>query len=524
MPFGPRCRAAHSCCEIYDGGRGFVKSLIVMDLPRTDSNNKFILEGPMRSKGFVMTLAALLLASIFSHKSQAQVASRGDLKEIAAEAYIFAYPMVVMATAREIMTSVPRSSTTKAPVNSVAKQRVIPNENSNQIYPETDTLASLAWLDLSQEPIVLSFPNAGQRFISFSLISAWGEVFAAPGSRTLGNQKRDVVITGPGFKGTLPPTMQRIVAPTNSVWMVGRTQVNGAGDYDRVYGYQDKFKATPLSYFNKKTAPPLPVTFNIDVDHRTPILEQVDNLDARVFFATFAAELKQNPPAQTDGKIISKMAALGIFPDKEFDYDRLPASVREALNSGYFAGQEKFASFQRGTPNLRVVNGWGHPILAGRYGTNYQARALMTKLGLATSAPQDLALAQALVDGRGERLNGSFKYVLKFPKGTTPPVKGFWSLSLYNTRKFFAANSANKFAIHSRDELVKNPDGSIEIYIQSISPGKKLESNWLPSPTGEDFSLVTRFYWPKPSVLDGSWKMPSLEKVPEFKNLSDNLY
>ncbi|UYL08505.1 DUF1214 domain-containing protein [Bdellovibrio sp. SKB1291214] len=479
---------------------------------------------------FISTLRTLLfsvLMSWVSSQSQAQEVSPARdsaLKRIAAETYIYAYPLVVMATTREVMTAVPRPGKEKAPLNQLANRRLLPNENSSETYPETDTLGSVAWLDVSKEPVVVSWPHPGNRFVLFSLISAWGEVFAAPGTRTVGSQKKSFIITGPYWKGAVPSSMQRIISPTNSVWMVGRVQVNGLSDYDGIYAFQDQMKITPLSRISKKAIKASPVPFNIDVDSRTPILEQVENMDARVFFATFVAELKNNPPAQTDGAIISKMAALGMFPDKVFQYDQLPAHVKEALNSGYFAGQESFAKFQRGTPNLRMANGWGHPILAGRYGTNYQVRALMTKLGLETAAPQDMTLAQAMVDRRGERLNGGFKYLLKFPKDKLPPVQGFWSVSLYNTRKFFVPNSLNRFALTGSEGLKKNTDGSIDIYVQAVSPGKSLESNWLPAPANEDFSLVMRMYWPRQSVLDGTWKIPALEKIPEFKNLSDNLF
>jgi hypothetical protein len=482
----------------------------------------------MRFKSTLLTLlSSVLLSCASSQSTNAQVAAVApdrELKKIAADAYIYAYPMVVMATTREVMTAVPRPGRDKAPLNQISNKRLLPNENSPEIYPESDTLSSVSWLDVSKEPVVVSWPNPGNRFILFSLISAWGEVFAAPGTRTVGSQKKDFVVTGPNWRGAVPANMQRIVAPTNSVWMIGRTQVNGVSDYDGIYGFQDQLKVTPLSQIGKKIKTNLPVTFNIDVDSRTPILEQVENMDARVFFATFVSELKKNPPAKTDGAIVSKIAALGMFPDKKFEYDQLPAATKEAINSGYFAGQKEFAEFQRGTPNLRVANGWGHPILAGRYGTNYQVRALMMKLGLETAAPQDMALAQAMVDGRGERLNGGFKYLLKFPKDKLPPVQGFWSVSLYNTRKFFVPNTLNRFALNSTQGLKKNADGSIDIYVQAVSPGKNLESNWLPAPASEDFSLVMRMYWPRQSVLDGSWKIPALEKIPEFKNLSENLY
>ncbi len=479
----------------------------------------------MRLNHVILTfLSSLLMSCASSKATNAQVPTNGDgIKQIAADAYIYAYPLVVNATTREVMTAVPRPGREKAPMNQLANQRLPPTSNSTITYAEPDVLNSTAWLDLSKEPLVIDLPDAGKRFVTLSLVSAWGEVFAAPGTRTTGGQKKQLILTGPQWTGTVPTNMQRIVAPTNSVWLVGRTQLKSSADYDRVYRFQDNLRITTLSEYGQKIIKPMSVNFNLDVDVRTPILDQVDNMDARNYFSAFASELRKNPPAPTDGAMISRLAALGIFPNKDFDYDALPAHVKEGLNSGYFAGQSQFADFQRGTPNLRMVNGWGHPILVGSYGGNYKARALMKKLGFETAAPQDMTFAKASVDGRGERLNGGFKYLLKFPKNQTPPVNGFWTVSLYNTRKFFVPNALERYSLGSDDHLKVNADGSIDLYVQAVSPGKNLESNWLPSPPSEDFNLVMRMYWPQQSVLDGKWKIPELEKIPEFKNLSENL-
>ncbi|WP_413578287.1 DUF1254 domain-containing protein [Bdellovibrio sp. HCB290] len=479
----------------------------------------------MISRLLVLTLLSTILLSCASSEgvnAQMPAAKGDDLKKTAADAYIYAYPMVVMATTREVMTAVPRPTRDQAPINQLANKRTLADSKSTQPYPEADTLSSLSWLDL-QEPQVISLPNAGNRFVVFSMLSAWGEVFTSIGSRVGGNSEKQILVTGPGWSGSVPGGMQHIAAPTNSVWLVGKVQVKGANDLNRVYAYQDKIQISSLSRYISKEPTPSSVTFNVDVDQRTPVLEQVANMDARVYFATFASELQRNPPAQTDGAIISKMAALGIFPNKEFNYDSLPANVKEALNSGYFLGQNQFAEFQRGTPNLRVTNGWGQPILAGQYDGNYRVRALMTKLGFEKDASSDMAFAQATVDERGARLNGSFKYVLKFPKGQTPPVRGFWSVSLYNTRKFYVENPLHRYSLNNSNKFKTNADGSTDIYIQNMSPGREWESNWLPSPAGEDFSLVMRMYWPEPAILDGKWKIPALEKLPEFKNLSENL-
>ena len=106
--------------------------------------------------------------------------------------------------------------------------------------------------------------------------------------------------------------------------------------------------------------------------------------------------------------------------------------------------------------------------------------------------------------------DGAKKYVMHFAKGQLPPVKGFWSLTMYDSGFFFVANPLNRYSVSERNDLKTNPDGSVDLYIQHASPGADKESNWLPAPAGK-FILMLRMYWPQetpPSILDGSWSIP----------------
>jgi hypothetical protein len=116
------------------------------------------------------------------------------------------------------------------------------------------------------------------------------------------------------------------------------------------------------------------------------------------------------------------------------------------------------------------------------------------------------------VDSDGKPYDGSHRYVLHFEKDELPPVRGFWSLSMYDEEMYFADNPIRRYAIGDRDKLRFNKDGSLDIYIQHKSPGKGKKSNWLPAPKG-DFDLVLRAYWPMLEALTGGWNPPAVERV-----------
>jgi hypothetical protein len=96
---------------------------------------------------------------------------------------------------------------------------------------------------------------------------------------------------------------------------------------------------------------------------------------------------------------------------------------------------------------------------------------------------------------------GAARYTVTFAAGQTPPVNGFWSLTIYNKEHLFAPNPLNRFSLGTKSKSMKqNSDGSLTLYFQNESPGADGESNWVPTPADE-FSLFIRAYWPKSQRL-----------------------
>jgi hypothetical protein len=139
----------------------------------------------------------------------------------------------------------------------------------------------------------------------------------------------------------------------------------------------------------------------------------------------------------------------------------------------------------------------------------------MTKLADGANRPHDAVYPTSLKDASDSAYDGANKYVIHFDKGQTPPAEGFWSITMYNSSYFFVANPINRYSISARQNLTRNADGSLDLYVQHDTPGADKESNWLPAPAGK-FVLMMRLYWPDesdPSILDGRRKIPPAKKV-----------
>ncbi len=444
------------------------------------------------------------------------VADKGKLSEeealqIATDAYVYGYPLVTMEMTRRVGTNTEAPEGLRAPMGQFANAREYPNASFHDVTaPNADTLYSSAFLDVSKEPYIVSIPDEGDRYYLMPMLDAYTNVFQVPGKRTTGDKAQTYAITGPGWKGTLPEGVTEYKSPTSMVWILGRTYCTGTPeDYNAVHAIQDKYKLVPLSAYGKDYTPP---KGKVDpaIDMKTAVREQVNKMDAPSYFKLMAALMKDNPPAKADAPIVEKMAKIGIVPGQDFDASKLDPAVAKALPGVSKSGVEKIMAYfnKAGTE----VNGWQIMTKTGEYGTEYLRRAFVTAIGLGANRPQDAVYPTSIVDGAGKPLNGANKYVMHFAKGETPPVQGFWSLTMYDENYFFVANPLNKYTVSPRNELKANADGSIDLYLQNESPGKDMESNWLPAPKG-GFILMLRLYWPNekdPTILNGSWKPPAV--------------
>ncbi|HQS48913.1 MAG: hypothetical protein B7Y12_12025 [Rhizobiales bacterium 24-66-13] len=161
-----------------------------------------------------------------------------------------------------------------------------------------------------------------------------------------------------------------------------------------------------------------------------------------------------------------------------------------------------------------LANGWRTNLTAiGTYGADYLHRAGVAFGGLGANVPDDAVYPTAFADSEGRPLDGAKRYVMHFAKEQLPPVRAFWSLTMYDERQLFTENPLDRYAIGDRDKLVFNPDGSLDLYIQRESPRKDKEANWLPAPKNGAFTMNLRLYWPKTEVIEGNWSPPPVKRA-----------
>jgi hypothetical protein len=446
-------------------------------------------------------------------------AAAQEIQKDAVDAYVYGYPLVTIEMTRRVMTNVEKPETTRAPMGQLVRMRSFPTAAFKDVTaPNVDTLYTTAFFEVGREPWVLTLPDAHGRYYLMPMLDAWTNVFEAPGKRTTGTGKQTYAITGPDWKGTLPAGVKAYRSPTNIVRLMGRIYCSGTPeDYVAVHKMQDEMSLLPLSEYGKPYAAPLG-TVDPQIDMKTPVRDQVNALTAAAYFNLLAQLMKDNPPAAADAPMVAKLARLGIVPGQVFDSSQLGAAGVSALEDVPRLGLARISGWTMGSIQAgvsKVANSWVFTTRTGVYGTDYLQRALITYLGVSANLPDDAIYPTSLADASGQPYIGTNTYVIHFNKDQFPPVHGFWSLTMYDEQFFFVANPLDRYTLSERNKFHKNADGSVDLYLQHDNPGSLKEDNWLPAPDGP-FVLMLRLYWPKetpPSILDGTWKPPVVEKV-----------
>lgn len=433
-----------------------------------------------------------------------QLEESNDPTDIATLAYIWGYPLVITNRAVDFGTD-PNTppGVARGPLNTFTPVRNLINASfTDVVNPNVDTLYSRALIKLNDGPLVLEIPPIPDRYYTFQFMDAYSNNFMFIGSRTNVTSGGTYLISGPNWNGTVPSNMTEVKSPTNTMWLVNRILVNGTQDENNVNKIQDILNLYPLNNENQSSTSSSSVS--------APVSPQPDKVPTTGpgIFDEISKDMASDPPYSYDSNIVAKFKTIGIGPNMK-PSDTQNQTILNALKQGIIEGEKLIDEKVKHGTNL--INGWTFNLKSGNFGTDYLLRAAIAKDSIAQNSPEEAVYSKAYVDGSGNPLKGSQKYVLHFDNDNLPPVKAFWSVTMYNSKSYFEDNPLNRYAIGDRTAGLKyNLDGSLDIYIQHDNPGKDRDSNWLPAPS-DDFNLMLRMYIPEDIVLNGEYKIPPVQ-------------
>jgi hypothetical protein len=445
-----------------------------------------------------------------------------EAKAITKEAYIYGFPMVMNYKTLYNYVIDTENPEYKGPFNQLScEARLFTPDDKAVVTPNADTPYCMFWIDLRAEPMVLNVPEMEpERFYHFQLVDLYTHNFAYVGTLTTGNGAGTYLIAGPDWDGERPDGITDVIrSETSFVFNVTRTQLFSPDDLAKVKEIQDAYDLQPLSAFLGTEAPldqPMP---------KSPVWVEGAQFDERFFgYLDLMMSLLERP-GMGEEPLWDRLAALGIGPENTFDFAVLTPEIQEAMKTGRDEGFAEIEEFIKEYSSDPLVSGkiFGtREFLAESARENYGLestdilRSVAAHMGLYGNSAAEAIYPTYLTDADQQPLDASAnRYTVTFEKGNLPPVKAFWSLTMYDGKtQLFIENPLDRYLLNSTtmDQFQLEKDGSLSLLIQKDPPGKNKQSNWLPAPDGP-FYMVLRLYGPEAAALEGVWAPPPAVRI-----------
>lgn len=465
------------------------------------------------STAALVTVLALILAWLWATRNPSGLSLR-SLAETAGHGYVFGYPLVLMHETRQVT----GEAATTVTVNALHHVRNLPDAGFTAVVrPNMDTLYSVAWLDLAAGPQLLEIPPMNGRYWLFQGLDAWTNVVADPGVRTAGDSGGRFLFVGPDWTGPgrREPALEGATvyrSPTRMLWLLGRIEVDGRADLAAVHALQDTITLTAAEPLETTHTEPVPAARRTAREQSLPPPERLRLMDVRIYFDRLAALMQDDPPSAKDEPMLERLAGIDVAAGNTPDWSAFGPLALAAIRRGVDIARGQLAE---GPPQQ---SGWMTPEShIGRYATDYAYRAGVARYGLGANPPEDALYPSTITDVTGAPLVAGGRYRIRFGPAELPPVDGFWSITLYDASGYLVANSANRHAITSRDDLVIDKGGGVTLDLHPGPPAPGREANWLPTPAAvqgqNNFNLLGRLYWPQERALADEWSMPPVVRV-----------
>lgn len=438
-----------------------------------------------------------------------------ETKAIFEDGFVYGLPIVMSYEAMYKQAIDRDSGQFKAPLNRIYNStHVATPQDTAFVTPNSDAPYSYLWMDLRAEPVVISVPNVEKkRYFTVQLCDSNTFNYGYFGSRTTGTRAGDFLVAGPDWKGDKPVGVKKVFrSSTQFSLALFRTQLFDPEDMPNVKKVQAGYKARPLSkYLGTKRPPAAPPIDWPKID---------DDLIKANFFSYLGFMLQFAPPGPEEHDIRAELARIGIVAGRSFDADNLSVTHRAEMKKAMKDGNDKITQYlQTGVAN---INGWRLSAFFGDrefFSGDWLKRAAGARAGLFGNDAVEAVYPATKTTADDDALDGGkHTYTITFAKDQLPPVRAFWSLTMYDLKtQLLVANPIDRYLINSAmlPQLKNNADGSLTIYIQKDAPVKEKKSNWLPAPDGT-FGIAMRLYWPRtdpPSILPpgkGTWRPPAI--------------
>jgi hypothetical protein len=433
-------------------------------------------------------------------------------KHVARDAFFWAWPLVNIYNKRrgaeQSKVLAYAGPVPAAPLNRIvmltdyvaADERIVACPNQDVVYGGGS-------LGLEQSPVVIQVPDFGDRFWVYQAVDLRSDSFVQLG-KMYGTTPGFYLLAGPRWRGEVPKGIRQVFrASTDTGFIAPRIFMDDTPeDRKALQPVLRQIMLYPLAEYDGRMK---------SIDWNT--IKKLPNA------ATGEQEIIWVPPEAFVDTLPIVLADAPPLPGEEARYAQVLAVIEAARNDPKLKAamtqaaaeaDEKLVKplFEFRNYGQQLPHHWSTISNEAAFGVDYFTRTAVAKSNIFVNTPNETKYFYQDLDLSGARLNGQNRYTVTFAKDQTPPVHGFWSLTLYNEHHFFAPNEINRYSLGTKNKMLKyGADGSLTLYVQA-DPPQTQRDNWLPTPKG-DFSLYVRAYWPKTAVTEGSWTPPAVVRV-----------
>jgi hypothetical protein len=373
------------------------------------------------------------------------------------------------------------------------------------VAPNDDTLYVSSFMELTQEPMILTIPTTKVTY-SLLVLDPYGDVITVGiDNKTPGTY----ALTGPDWNGTLPAGVTQIAVPLNlTQWIIRADKFSPSG----------KNQIPEAAIFRSSLRAGTLTEYLTDPSMTTPVIVPVEL--ASIPFKGLADILSTESSIEFLKELQTAVASAGtppLSPDEQLLSDRFNQLFEmRGPNSSAFtdATRKAHSLIVADYVTHRGTNKWIHFTNIGIWSNaNDLDRSAITEFIQYGNGIDTAAYYQTFNDGNGAPLIADLSkgYVLTFPAGQTPETTRFWSVTAYIPGSItLVSNNSNKYVVGSYTPgLQANSDGSTSIYMFSTLPKGVPTANWLPVPRGR-FNIMLRDYGPAGSVANDTYIPPPI--------------
>ena len=314
--------------------------------------------------------------------------------------------------------------------------------------PNQDVVYGAGSIGLDVEPVVIQVPDFGDRFWVYQVVDVRTDSFADLG-KMYGTKPGFYLLAGPDWQGDVPPGIAGVFrSKTNSGFVIPRVFMDdtAAGSRGRAAAGQPDRHVSAV---------------DVRRQAETAGLGQADQVPVAGFRQRRRDAVGRAGEVSRDTSLVLDDAA--PLPGEEARYAEVRALIAAARNDPALkaamideatkAEQDLVTPlFQFRNYGLPVAHHWTTQSNGAAFGTDYFTRTAVAKSNIFVNKPTETKYFYQDLDQAGARLNGTRRYTVTFAKGQLPPVKGFWSLTLYNQHHFFSPNAIKRYSVGHQEQ------------------------------------------------------------------------